>query len=73
MFVFLNTPNSIQTADTINKTKSPWIYHETVISRLIRKKKLSECRGEATKAFTDLGRLMKVLRIMKLTLVIFKI
>ena len=55
---FLNTPNSIQTADTfINKTKSPWIYNEIVISRLIRKKKLSEYRPETTKAFTNLGRI----------------
>lgn len=54
---FLNTPNSIQTGETIDKTKSPWIYNEIAISRLIRKKKLSEYRPERTKAFTDLGRI----------------
>lgn len=54
---FLNTPNSIQTVDTINKTKSPWIYNEIAISQIVRKKQLSEYRPVLTKAFTRLGRI----------------
>lgn len=37
--IFLNTPNSITTAEAINdKTKSPWIYSEIETSRIIRKR-----------------------------------
>ena len=54
---FLNTPNSIKTLETINKTKSPWIYSEIAISQLIRKKKLREYRREITKAFSKGGRI----------------
>ncbi|MBU8715250.1 toll/interleukin-1 receptor domain-containing protein [Brevibacillus parabrevis] len=33
----LNTPNSIQSSEIINETKSPWIYYEIGITRLVRK------------------------------------
>jgi hypothetical protein len=46
---FLNTPNSIQATEAIDRTKSPWIYHEISISSLIRKRRLSEYRREVTK------------------------
>lgn len=42
---FLNTPNSITPNDEIEKTLSPWIYTEIVISKLIRQKELGEYRG----------------------------
>ncbi|WP_172196658.1 hypothetical protein [Saccharibacillus qingshengii] len=35
---FLNTPNSINTQQAINKTYSPWIYHELATSEKLRKK-----------------------------------
>ncbi len=35
---FLNTPNSITTEQSINKTRSPWIYHELVTSEKLRKR-----------------------------------
>jgi hypothetical protein len=53
---FLNTPNSIQATEAIDRTKSPWIYHEISISSLIRKRRLSEYRREVTKAFSMGGR-----------------
>lgn len=37
--IFLNTPNSITTAEAVSdKTKSPWIYSEIETSRIIRKR-----------------------------------
>lgn len=37
--IFVNTPNSITTRDTVeNKTKSPWIYSEIATSHVLRKK-----------------------------------
>ncbi|MEK4627363.1 MAG: hypothetical protein ABS939_22430 [Psychrobacillus sp.] len=42
--IFLNTPNSLNTKDTINNTESPWIYHEIAMTKLINKRKLSEYR-----------------------------
>jgi len=35
---FLNTPNSITPEDVIKNTKSPWIYSEIAMTRLIRRK-----------------------------------
>lgn len=35
----LNTPDSINASDTINKTSSPWIYHELSLSHFIRYRK----------------------------------
>lgn len=35
---FLNTPDSISSSDVISKTKSPWIYSEIAMSRLVRPK-----------------------------------
>jgi hypothetical protein len=37
-FIFLNTPNSVDPFLEMDKTKSPWIYSEIVISKLIEKK-----------------------------------
>ncbi|MCP1188030.1 toll/interleukin-1 receptor domain-containing protein [Priestia flexa] len=37
--MFLNTPESIESEDVIKRTKSPWIYSEIAISKLIRRKK----------------------------------
>lgn len=34
---FLNTPSSINTSESITKTKSPWIYYEIGMTKLIRK------------------------------------
>lgn len=34
----LNTPQSIKASETINHTQSPWIYHEILVSNLIRNK-----------------------------------
>ncbi|GGA34482.1 toll/interleukin-1 receptor domain-containing protein [Paenibacillus physcomitrellae] len=36
--VFLNTPNSIDSTDIINRTKSPWIYYEIGVTRSVRRK-----------------------------------
>lgn len=41
---FLNTPNSISANDTINQTESPWIYHEIAMTKMIRRRELSEYR-----------------------------
>ncbi len=59
---FLNTPNSITPDDTIiKKTKSPWVYSEIAMSRLIRKKELKEYRDvvlmESQRAFAEGGTL----------------
>lgn len=50
-FFFLNTPNSITTEKAIKYpgTYSPWIYSEIEMSRLVRKKELSEYRTEISK------------------------
>ena len=48
---FINTPSSIAVANSIecaDKTLSPWIYAELEMSRLVRKKKLSEYRSKDT-------------------------
>lgn len=42
---FLNTPNSLNTEEVINNTKSPWIYHEISITQLIRKRNISHYRA----------------------------
>jgi len=45
---FVNTPNSISSSDYISgadETLSPWIYSEIAMTRLVRKKSLSEYRG----------------------------
>lgn len=34
--IFLNTPNSISSKDTIDKTSSPWIYSEIELTRTIK-------------------------------------
>lgn len=47
---FVNTPNSIEIAETMEMeaTLSPWIYSELALSQIVRHKKLSEYRtGEA--------------------------
>lgn len=40
----LKTPNVISTKKTIEQTESPWIYHEIAMTRMIRRKKLSDYR-----------------------------
>lgn len=35
--IFLNTPNSISRENTMEKTYSPWIYHEIGISKVIKR------------------------------------
>jgi hypothetical protein len=46
--IFLNTPNSITPNDVINgdngTTKSPWIYSEIAMTRLIRQKQIEDYR-----------------------------
>ena len=37
-FIFLNTPESVVPFLEMDKTKSPWIYNEIVLSKLIEKK-----------------------------------
>jgi hypothetical protein len=36
--LFINTPNAISVQEGIDKTKSPWIYFEIAMTKLIRKK-----------------------------------
>ncbi|PEE68081.1 toll/interleukin-1 receptor domain-containing protein [Bacillus thuringiensis] len=43
---FLNTPNSLSSTDVVDKTTSPWIYHELVTANLIQKKLLNEYRKQ---------------------------
>jgi hypothetical protein len=50
---FLNTPNSLTTSGIINSTLSPWIYSEITMSKLIRKKKLSNYRTENLRMFSE--------------------
>jgi hypothetical protein len=55
---FLNSPDSISTSNEItntNKTNSAWIYSEITMSKLIRKKKLSEYRIADTQTFSKEG------------------
>lgn len=40
----LNTPNVISSKNTIEQTESPWLYHEIAMTRMIRKRKLSDYR-----------------------------
>lgn len=40
----LSTPNVITVKDTIDQTESPWIYHEISMTKMVRKKNLSEYR-----------------------------
>jgi hypothetical protein len=37
-FILLNTPQSIKSYESIDKTESPWIYSEIVLSKLLRDK-----------------------------------
>lgn len=56
--IFVNTPNSIKPGEVIDKVVSPWIYSEIGMTKLIRKKSLTEHRlkglFESTKSFSDL-------------------
>ena len=57
---FLNTEESITVAETLNKTKSPWIYSELALSQIVRiqditRKKivrLFDSGGEIQKSFS---------------------
>lgn len=44
--IFLNTPNSISTSEIVSQTKSPWIYSELAMTKLVRNKNLKEYRRE---------------------------
>lgn len=53
---FLKTPSSISPEETIedeNKTSSPWIFSEIVLSKLIRQKPLPESRRERTAVIAE--------------------
>ncbi|KAA0787951.1 hypothetical protein EXW45_05645 [Bacillus wiedmannii] len=50
--IFLNTPNALSTKDIVHKTESPWIFYETVMTRLLRHKNLSEYRQSIIKKST---------------------
>lgn len=43
--IFLNTPNALNSDEIIKETKSPWIYYELGISKLIRKRKPVRSHG----------------------------
>lgn len=47
--VFLNTPSSIRSYSVIERTYSPWIYHELAMTRLIRRRKLEHHRRDLLK------------------------
>ncbi len=49
--LFFINPNSISVEESVNTTKSPWIYYEIGMSKLLRKNDLSLYRGETTKLF----------------------
>jgi len=51
--IFLNTHNSISPYEVINKTASPWLYHELAISKIIRRKNLRTVRNSQSKTFSD--------------------
>lgn len=57
--IFLNTPNSVKPREVINQVVSPWIYSEIGMTKLIKKKILSDYRlkllNESTKVFSDLS------------------
>ena len=42
--IFLNTPNSITSNEIIEKTESPWIFHEIALTNIIRRKYPKEHR-----------------------------
>lgn len=52
---FLNTPSSLSANEIINKTESPWIYHELAMTKLVRKKKLEEYRKKLMKKSFELS------------------
>ncbi|MNI77530.1 hypothetical protein D3C73_1338300 [compost metagenome] len=47
--IFLNTPNSIDSTEVIDRTKSPWIYYEIGVTKSIRKKEPEERLKEIIK------------------------
>ena len=51
-FIFLNTPKSVLPFKEMDKTKSPWIYSEIVLSKLIEKKIPSRTR-RITETFSN--------------------
>lgn len=52
--VFLNTSNSITSIETMKKTKSPWIFYELMMMKLIRKKTIKEHRPHILLEFSEL-------------------
>jgi hypothetical protein len=61
---FLNTPESISASDVVKtQTKSPWIYHEIVMTDLIRKKSIGEHRKQVIQEQYTLEKSAKALHI----------
>ena len=56
--MFINTPNSVKPREVVDKIISPWIYSEIGMTKLIKKKILSDYRlkslNESTEVFSDL-------------------
>ncbi|MCW3791478.1 hypothetical protein OM416_07795 [Paenibacillus sp. LS1] len=52
--VFLNTSNSITTDEAMKKTKSPWIFYELMMMKLIRKKTIKEHRHHVLLEYAEL-------------------
>jgi hypothetical protein len=50
---FLNTPNSITSAEVMGRTESPWLYHELNVADLVQKKSLSSYRPYLSKAMSE--------------------
>lgn len=50
---FLNTPNALTSKESIQKTKSPWIYNEIAMSNIIRRKDKTKHRDLLIKATMD--------------------
>ncbi|MDU9410408.1 hypothetical protein RTH74_22645 [Pseudomonas sp. zfem001] len=54
--IFMNTENSFKASDYIDgvgETGSPWIYHEMMMSRIVRRRELSAHRGRRFKGAMD--------------------
>jgi hypothetical protein len=49
--IFLNTPESIESNDSVSKTKSPWIYYELSLMSMLRRQPPS--RGPVMESFAN--------------------
>lgn len=50
---FLNTPNSVEASGVLQETVSPWIYAEIAMTRLVRKRDLSDYRPDISKSLNE--------------------